>query len=187
MNLSKLSLLILITLSIFGCKAQSNKNVTPVENIYSITINDINGQLIDLKDFKGKYILFVNVASECGFTSQYKELQELYSTYNDNLVVIGLPCNQFGKQEPGDANQIKSFCQKNYGVDFIITEKIEVKGNNQHPLYSWLTSKEKNGLKDSNVKWNFQKYLVGKNGSLIDYYYSITSPSSDKIINHLKD
>ncbi|MBL4669882.1 MAG: glutathione peroxidase [Flavobacteriales bacterium] len=154
------------------------------KNLYEITINNIDGNTISLNDYKGKYILFVNVASECGFTSQYKELQELHNKYKDELVIIGSPCNQFGKQEPGNATEIKSFCTKNYGVEFLITEKIDVKGENQHPLYNWLTSKEKNGSKSSSVKWNFQKYLINKEGQLIDYYYSITSPTSKKITKH---
>ena len=101
-------------------------------------------------------------------------------------MVVGVPCNQFGKQEPGNASEIQEFCEMNYGVSFLMTEKIDVKGDNQHPLYAWLTSKSLNGNKTSSVKWNFQKYLVDKNGDLIDYYFSITKPTSSKIINHLK-
>lgn len=153
-------------------------------SIYDITINDLNGTPIDL--FKGKHILFVNVASKCGFTPQYKDLQELHETYKDTLQIIGVPCNQFGGQEPGDANSIESFCEINYGVSFLITEKINVKGKNQHPLYSWLTQKDMNDKMDSIVTWNFQKYLVDSNGNLVDYYFSITSPLSQKITKHLK-
>jgi len=155
--------------------------------LYDIVLNNIDGEEINLNDYKGKFILFVNVASECGFTPQYKELQELYDIHKKKLIIIGLPCNQFGKQEPGNSAEIKSFCSKNYGVTFLMTEKVNVKGENQHPLYKWLTSKENNGVKSSSVKWNFQKYLVGKNGELIDYYYSITSPLSKKITTKLKD
>ncbi|WP_152286372.1 glutathione peroxidase [Flavicella marina] len=154
--------------------------------IYDISINTLQGKPISLKDFKGKKILFVNVASKCGFTPQYKGLEDLYQQYKDKLMVIGVPCNQFGGQEPGNSIEIESFCEINYGVTFLITEKIEVKGNNQHPLYQWLTDKSKNGKKSSSVKWNFQKYLIDENGAYIDYYFSTTKPTSTKILNHLK-
>jgi glutathione peroxidase len=157
-----------------------------IESLYNIKINSLSNQEIDLKDFEGKYILFVNVASKCGFTSQYKELQELHETYANRLVVIGLPCNQFGSQEPGTSKEIESFCELNYGVTFLITEKIDVKGSNQHPLYHWLIQKDKNGVKSSKVKWNFQKYLVDDKGQLVDYYFSTTKPLSLKITKHLK-
>ncbi len=154
------------------------------KSIYDIAINNIDGDAVNLNDYKGKFILFVNVASECGFTPQYKGLQELHNKYKNELVIIGVPCNQFGKQEPGNAEEIKSFCSKNYGVEFLITEKIDVKGDKQHPLYAWLTKKENNGVKGSSVKWNFQKYLVGKEGNLIDFFYSVTTPNSEKITGH---
>ena len=156
------------------------------KSLYDIKINSLQGKSIDFSSFKGKKILFVNVASKCGFTPQYKDLQKLHDQYQKSLVVIGVPCNQFGKQEPGNSNEIEEFCQVNYGVSFLITEKINVKGNHQHPLYAWLTSKTENGRKNSSVKWNFQKYLIDENGELIDYYFSMTSPSSSKITKHLK-
>ena len=167
-------------------KLEPNKP-TEVEkqSIYDIAINSLNGQPISLKEFEGKKILFVNVASECGFTKQYKDLQALSDKYQNELVVIGAPCNQFGKQEPGDASQIQNFCELNFGVKFLLTEKIDVKGSKQHPLYKWLTTKSLNGKKSSSVKWNFQKYLVDDKGKLIDYYFSITKPMSSKITKHL--
>lgn len=155
------------------------------KSIYDIEINSLQGKPINLSLFKGKKILFVNVASKCGFTPQYKELQKLHNLYEENLVVIGVPCNQFGKQEPGNSSEINEFCQVNYGVSFLITEKISVKGKEQHPLYRWLTDKNENGRKNSSVKWNFQKYLISEDGELIDYYYSMTSPTSSKIKKHL--
>jgi len=151
------------------------------ESFYDIKLNDINGKQIDLKSFEDKYILFVNVASKCGFTSQYTDLEKLHQQYQNDLVVIGLPCNQFGGQEPGDAEEIKNFCSSNYGVTFIISEKIEVKGEGMHPLYQWLTQKDLNGKTSSTVKWNFQKYVVNKNGELLNYFYSMTGPLSNKI------
>ena len=152
---------------------------------YNIDIKNLSGASINLSDYKGKKILFVNVASECGFTPQYEGLQKLFEKYNDALMVIGIPCNQFGKQEPGSHEEIGTFCEKNYGVSFLITEKIQVKGRNKHPLYQWLTKKELNGRKNSSVKWNFQKYLIDEEGNFIDYYYSITKPLSKKILKHL--
>ena len=155
-------------------------------SIYDIKINSLQGKPIDFSTFKGKRLLIVNVASKCGFTAQYKGLQDLQDSYQSSLHVIGVPCNQFGKQEPGSSEEIQNFCEVNYGVSFLITEKVDVKGKNQHPLYKWLTNKSDNGRKNSNVKWNFQKYLIDENGKLIDYYYSTTKPQSSKIIKHLK-
>ena len=161
-------------------------NMNDLKSIYEIKINDIWGDAIELNDFKGKYILFVNVASECGFTGQYKDLQKLHEEYGSKLVVIGVPCNQFGGQEPGESHEITAFCTEKYSVTFLMTEKIEVKGSNQHPLYKWLTDKNSNGIKNSTVRWNFQKYLVDPSGNLIDYWYSITQPLSQKIIKYIQ-
>ncbi len=166
-------------------KLFSSASEVEKQSIYDIKINDIRNQPISLSDFKGKKILFVNVASKCGFTKQYKELQELSETYKDQLTVIGLPCNQFGSQEPGNETQIQEFCDINFGVTFPLTEKIKVKGSKQHPLYNWLTSKSLNGEKNSKVRWNFQKYLVDEQGNLIDYFYSTTKPTSTKITSKL--
>ena len=166
----------LIVLMLFCTMSVQSK-----ENIHNISIKDIDGNLIELSSFKGKYILFVNVASNCGFTKQYADLQALYQKYMSDLVIIGLPCNQFGAQEPAREEEIKQFCTKNFGVSFILTEKIDVKGNNISPLYAWLTDKKYNGVLNSSVKWNFQKYLVDRDGELINYFYSTTNPLSDKI------
>jgi glutathione peroxidase len=174
-----IKIVLLMAIINFSAKVQQH------ESIYNIKLESIDGKSIDLSQFKGKKILFVNVASKCGFTKQYDGLQELYAQYKDKLVIIGLPCNQFGAQEPGTASEIQSFCRLTYGVDFPMTKKINVKGESQHPLYAWLTKKELNGKKNSSVKWNFQKYLVDENGNLIDYYYSITKPLSKKITKHL--
>ena len=156
------------------------------KSIYDIAINDIGGNSTDLNEFKGKHILFVNVASECGFTPQYEGLEELHQQFKEGLVVIGLPCNQFGGQEPGVEKEIQQFCVKNFGVSFLMTEKIEVKGENKHPIYNWLTEKKINGKSSSSVKWNFQKYIVDGEGDFVNYFYSTTKPMSPKITSILK-
>ena len=166
--------------------ANQAEDISVSQSIHDIEIQILEGKPIDLNIYKGKYLLLVNVASKCGFTGQYKDLQKLYDTYKDQLMVVGVPCNQFGGQESGNAEQIQSFCKKNYGVTFLITEKIEVKGSGQHPLYQWLTKKKHNGKIASSVKWNFQKYLISPQGELIDVFYSITKPTSSKITKYLK-
>lgn len=175
-----LALIITMTL-VFASNSQ-----TTSKSIYDIDIQDAKGEKLDLNKYKGKKILFVNVASKCGFTKQYDDLQKLYKKYQEQLVVIGLPCNQFGHQEPGTEKEILSFCKLNYGVEFPITEKIAVKGENKHPIYQWLTQKENNGVKGSSVKWNFQKYMVDEKGQFVDYWYSLTKPMDSKIVKHLK-
>ena len=176
----------LIFMGTFTKQADGQEKSLVSKSIYDISINSLMGEKIDLNKFKGKKILFVNVASKCGFTQQYGGLQKLHETYGEKLVVIGLPCNQFKEQEPGSAEEIQSFCTANYGVDFLMTEKIDVKGENQHPLYQWLTKKENNSVENSTVKWNFQKYLVDEKGNYLNLYYSITKPLSNKIIKHLE-
>ena len=175
------NLKLFVLLTCFSILHQAKAQYKTTMSIYDININALDGSPIDLKTFQGKYILFVNVASECGFTNQYEGLQKLFDTYKDDLMVIGVPCNQFGQQEPGNSEQIKSFCQKNYGVTFLMTEKINVKGKDKHPLYKWLTNKDLNGKNNTSVKWNFQKYVIGRNGEYIDYFYSMTKPMSSKI------
>ena len=173
-------------MGIFSKNSNGQEKSLVSKSIYDISINSLTGERIDLNEFKGKKILFVNVASKCGFTPQYTDLQKLHETYGNKLVVIGLPCNQFKEQEPGSAEEIQSFCSENYGVDFLMTEKIDVKGDGQHPLYKWLTKKENNGVENSTVKWNFQKYLVDEEGHYLNFYYSITKPLSNKIVKYLK-
>ena len=177
MKISKALITTLFLIGIMPLRPQNSKKM----NLYNIKINSLDGSPINLRDFKGQYLLFVNVASECGFTGQYEGLQRLYDNYKGKLMVVGVPCNQFGQQEPGSYQQIKSFCKENYGVSFLMTEKIEVKGKRQHPLYQWLTDKNLNGVKTTSVKWNFQKYMIGKEGEFIDYFYSMTRPTSSKI------
>ena len=175
-----------------GCGTSSRKLSVSEKNIEStqlydiklLTLNEIKE--IDLSAFKGKYILFVNVASKCGYTYQYDGLQALYEANSDKLVVIGLPCNQFGFQEPGDSTEIASFCRMDYGVTFPISEKLSVKGENQHPLYTWLTTKDYNQVGDYKVTWNFNKFLVSPEGALLGYFDSKVKPQSDDIISLIK-
>ena len=174
-----------LLLTLMNCQSQDDTNSTSMSSIYDIQINTLMGEALDLSQFKGKKMLIVNVASECGFTPQYEDLQKLHAEHGDKIVVIGVPCNQFGGQEPGNAEEIQKFCSVNYGVEFVMTEKVDVKGDDQHPLYAWLTNKDNNGVKSSEVRWNFQKYLIDENGKYIDFYYSMTNPMSDKILGKL--
>jgi glutathione peroxidase len=138
-------------------------------SVHQFTMADINGEDVNLSQYKGKVVLIVNVASKCGLTPQYKDLQKLYDEKKDDgLVILGFPANNFAGQEPGTDDEIESFCQKNYGVTFPMFSKISVKGDDIHPLYQFLTDKEKNGVMDSKVKWNFQKYLLNKDGELVE-------------------
>lgn len=176
--------LVLVALFTFSFTLNmDNSNAT--QSVYNYSISSLMGDDIDMKTLKGKKVLFVNVASKCGYTPQYAELQELSEKHGDKVTVIGLPCNQFGGQEPGSAEDIARFCTSNYGVTFTITEKIDVKGKNQHPLYGWLTQKELNGVEDSEVKWNFQKYLVSENGELLKVYSSSVKPMGKELTSAL--
>lgn len=155
---------------------------TQTSGFYDFKVKTLEGQEFDFASLKGKKVMIVNTASKCGFTPQYKELEEVSEKYQGNLVIIGFPANNFANQEPGSATDIRKFCTENYGVTFPIMEKISVKGNDMHPLYKWLTSKSKNGVMDSEVKWNFQKYLIDENGKLVDVIYSKEKPDSEKVI-----
>ncbi|MFM6984079.1 MAG: glutathione peroxidase [Chitinophagaceae bacterium] len=169
-------------------KVEGAENIQPDSSIYSISLKTLDGKgTIKLSDYKGKYLVFVNTASECGYTPQYKDLQDFHLKYSDsNVVVIGSPCNQFGGQEPGTAEEIGAFCQKNYGVTFMLTEKLEVKGSGQHPLYQWLTQKAKNGAGDFEVKWNFNKFVVSPEGKLLHYFGSNVKPGDQEFLNVFK-
>jgi len=163
-------------------KTMSENPAQTASSIYDFTLNTIEGQALNLASFKGKKVLFVNVASKCGYTPQYAELQELHEKYGDKLTVIGIPANDFGAQEPGSNDEIASFCQKNYGVTFQMMEKITVTGENQHPLYKWFSTKELNGWNDKAPSWNFCKYLVNEKGELIKFYNSSVKPLSSDIL-----
>ena len=169
----------LFTLTMENLQAQNNADN---QTIYQFTVEDINGKPFALSDLKGKKVMIVNTASKCGLTPQYKELEALYQQYKDrDFIIIGFPANNFLGQEPGSNEQIASFCSINYGVTFPMMSKISVKGKNMHPLYQFLTQKSKNGVEDSKVKWNFQKYLIGRDGKLEKVIDPKTLPSSDEV------
>ncbi|MBL7921750.1 MAG: glutathione peroxidase [Bacteroidia bacterium] len=158
----------------------------PSSSILQFTATSIEGKQIDFKEFKGKKIIIVNTASECGLTPQFKELQTLYTTYKDSgLMIIGFPTNDFAHQDPGTNNEIHSFCERNYGVTFLMMQKISVKGADTHPVYKWLTQKSQNGVMNSTVKWNFQKYLIDENGFLVSVVSPWKKPDCKKIIKWL--
>lgn len=161
-----------------------NSSITaPAKSFYDFKIKTLDGEkIIDFSDYKGKKVLLVNVASECGYTPQYKELQELHTKHGDKVTILGFPANNFGGQEPGTNKEIASFCQKNYGVSFQMFEKISVTGADQHPLYQWLSKKELNGWNSDSPKWNFSKYLVNEKGELLKVYGSGVSPMSAELI-----
>lgn len=153
-------------------------------SFYDFTVKDISGKEYALEQLKGKKVLVVNTASKCGFTPQYAGLQELYEKYGgDDFVIIGFPANNFAKQEPGSNEEIATFCQKNYGVTFPMMSKISVKGDDQHPLYKWLTSKSDNGLENSTVTWNFQKYMIDEEGQLVGHFPPKTKPDNKKLVS----
>lgn len=171
--------LIFIFFSLISCHAQNNNTM---HTIYDYQVEDINGEIFDFASLKGKKILIVNTASKCGFTPQFEGLENLYQKYKDqDFIVIGFPSNDFNEQDPGTNEEIAQFCQINYGVSFPMMSKISVKGDNMAPIYQFLTQKEKNGKKNSSVKWNFQKYLINADGTFADYFYSMTKPESKKI------
>ncbi|MBC8004653.1 MAG: glutathione peroxidase [Verrucomicrobia bacterium] len=170
-----LSLLVITTVA-FGQKS-----------FYDFKVTDIDGKEFDLSSLKGKKVLVVNTASKCGYTPQYEQLESIYKNYGDEkFTVIAFPANNFNNQEPGSDAEVEEFCKKNYGVSFPIMSKISVKGNDMHPLYRWLTSKNENGVMDSEVKWNFQKYLIDEDGKLVEVFESKVKPDDEKIVGWIK-
>lgn len=153
-----------------------------MQSIYQFRINSIEGNELDFTKFEGKKILIVNVASECGYTPQYAQLEELYKTFEDKLVVIGFPCNDFGGQEPDSEEKIQQFCTVRYGVTFPLTQKVGITSNT-HPIYEWLNHKSQNGIADNEVTWNFCKFLLDEKGQLIQFFPSATDPASEDIID----
>lgn len=179
-----ISFIVILSLLSFAFIRRKGKPSSSIHQFKSLTLE---GEDFDFASLKGKKILIVNTASKCGFTHQYKDLEELYTKYKDqNFVIVGFPCNQFGKQEPGTNSDIKEFCTQNYGVSFLMMDKVNVKGENISPIFEWLTNKSKNGVESSSVKWNFQKYMIDENGFLIGTVNSVKSPKCKKIINWIE-
>jgi len=167
---------------------EENSDQKKQENIYQFTVKDLYGDDFDFKTVKGKKVMIVNTASKCGFTPQYEDLQKLYNTYKDkDFVIIGFPANNFGQQEPGSDKEIASFCKENYGVTFPMMSKISVKGDDMHEVYQFLTIKSKNGYEDSEVAWNFQKYLLNERGELVNVIGSKTLPTDASIISWIEE
>ncbi|MGI9527961.1 MAG: glutathione peroxidase [Weeksellaceae bacterium] len=196
-NYKPLLICILAVLSVSSCNSQEkNGNVVEIaENepqnqatIYDYTVRDIDGNDFDFSTLKGKKVMIVNTASKCGYTPQYEQLQEIYTKYKDkNFVIIGFPANNFNEQEPGSNQEIKQFCTANFGVEFPMMEKISVKGDDMAPIYQFLTKKELNGVLDSEVQWNFQKYLIGENGQLEHMFETKIEPNDPKITAWIED
>lgn len=183
---NKFGLLCILILSMIGIscaqKKTDNKNKEKIYSLYDFKVTDIEGNLYDLSKLKGKKVMIVNVASKCGNTPQYADLEKLYQQYKDkNFIIIGFPANNFLGQEPGTNEEIKRFCTANYGVTFPMMSKISVKGEDIAPIYKWLTQKSENGKFDAEVQWNFQKFLIDEKGNVVDYIPPKESILSEKI------
>jgi len=189
-----LNLLALALMCLFSCMPNENQmppdgNSAPMlkKSIHEFKVTDINGDSFDFSSLKGKKIMVVNTASKCGLTPQYKGLEALYNKYKDkNFIIVGFPANDFMSQEPGTNEEIASFCSKNYGVSFPMMAKISVKGKDMHPIYTFLTSGNENGLEDNQVKWNFQKYLLNEEGFLEKVISPSTEPDDEEIVRWIE-
>jgi glutathione peroxidase len=173
-----LTTIILLKFLLFLAPAKT----TVPQSIYDFKVTALDGRTIDFSQYKGKKILIVNTASKCGNTPQYAELESIYKKYSGNMVIVGFPANNFGAQEPGTNEEIATFCSKNYSVSFPMAAKISVKGDDMAPIYQWLTQKKYNGYMDSDVKWNFQKYLINEQGQLVAVFDPKTKPMSSEVI-----
>lgn len=190
--MKKLFIVFLSVVAFFQSCAQKKSEVSKTKtkelmgkSIYGYKVEALNGGELNFADFKGKKILIVNTASECGFTPQYKDLEEISKKYAEKLVVVGFPANNFGGQEPGTNAEIGAFCEKNFGVTFPLAAKVSVKGDDMAPIFKYLTEKELNGVKDTKILWNFTKFLVDENGKLIDSFVSTTKPTDEAITKYL--
>lgn len=186
--MKKINLIFTAILSMFfGQKMVAQDNsVTPPVDFYSLSFKTITGETFKFNQLKGKKVLIVNTASKCGFTPQFKDLETLSQQYGNSLVVIGFPSNDFMNQDPGTNEEIKSFCEVNYGVTFQMMDKSSVKGKNKNIVFAWLTDKSKNGWNEKEPAWNFSKYLIDENGRLIGHFSSKVKPMDDEIISKLK-
>lgn len=188
------TLLILCAFVALACSAGSQSHIMEEEAVnyedmaihtsfYDFKMKDIDGEEVDFSQYRGKKVLVVNVASKCGYTPQYAELQELNEKYGDKVAILGFPANNFGGQEPGTNEDIKQFCTENYGVTFQIFDKISVKGVDKHPLYRWLSDKELNGWNDKEPTWNFCKYFINEQGELKKFFPSSVKPMDEEILS----
>lgn len=176
------SILLILTMIAGSALTQAQE----MKTFHNFKATNIEGEEIDMSQFKGKKVMVVNVASKCGYTPQYETLQEIYDEFGgEKFEIIGFPSNQFMGQEPGEEKEIATFCKKNYGVTFTMMSKIDVKGKDQHPLYSWLTEKEQNGVEDAKVKWNFQKFLIDENGNYVKKLAPGDSPADPVVLDWL--
>ena len=193
--MNKFIVILLVSLTVYTIYAYTNTSssksgesldMSNINSIYQFKLNSADGKLIDFNDFRGKKILIVNTATECGFTYQLESLQKLQDKFVENLVVIGTPSNDFMNQEPRNNSEIINFCSDKYGVEFLLTEKIHVSGKKIHEIYKYLTNIEYNGTNNKKVSWNFNKFLIDENGYLLDHFGSMTKPFSEKIISLLR-
>lgn len=183
-----------VALSATGLNAQTSTNklskkdkTMAKETIYQFKVEDLSGDTFDFASLKGKKIMIVNTASKCGLTPQYKDLEAVYKEYKDKgFVIVGFPANNFASQEPGTAKEIETFCQQNYGVTFPMMNKVSVKGSDMCEVYKFLTEKSRNGLQDSEVEWNFQKYLINEKGELVKVIKPKTLVTEPEVINWIK-
>ncbi len=167
-------------------RTKTDSMQAPAKNIYDFKIKSLDGGVIDFAQYKGKKILIVNTASKCGFTPQYKGLEKLYEENKGNLVIIGFPSDNFGGQEFGEDSEIATFCEKNFGVTFPLTTRVDVKGDNITPIYKYLCNKSENGVLDANISWNFNKFLIDEKGNLVAHFDSKVTPDSEEIAKYLK-
>lgn len=177
-------LLSLTTIAQSNSKSKGEK--IDKNTIYQFKVPSIDGGTIDFSKFKGKKILVVNTASKCGYTPQYEGLEKLYKENKDKLVIVGFPANNFGGQEPGTNEEVQEFCKARYGVTFPLASKVDVIGENTHPLYKWLTTKDQNGVLDATIKWNFNKFMIDEKGKLVEYFPSKVLPTGEEITKYLR-
>ena len=166
--------------------SNSKNSMENKKSFYDFSVKMLDGQDLSMAQFKGKKVVVMNVASACGYTPQYADWEKFYEANKDKVVVVGVPCNQFGGQESGSHEEIKAFCQKNYGVTFTMLEKMDVKGSSKSPLFTWLTNKAENGWNEKEPSWNFCKYLINEKGELMDFYASGIKPDNEEFLKEIK-